>query len=229
MKRKIPYEVEVLAEKLWNYLNFRTPLRSAETILVLCGHDIRIAEYAAELYSKRIAPLMCFSGGLNAFTSRIYATSEAEAFKQRAIVCGVPQNAVLMETQATNTYENLKFSFQMFQELGYRPKNIILVQKPNMLRRAYATATYLYPDTIFQTTSHEISFADAIHEKLTREQLVHELVGDLQRIIEYPKRNWMMDQSIPQEIMQAYLQLRDLGFSENLIPGSFEKSPEQFI
>ncbi|UQT44150.1 hypothetical protein M5E88_16460 [Akkermansia muciniphila] len=43
-------------------------LRPAELIFILGSNDIRVAEYAAELYARKLAPLLLFSGGMGRFT-----------------------------------------------------------------------------------------------------------------------------------------------------------------
>jgi hypothetical protein len=42
-------------------------------------------------------------------------------------------------------------------------------------------------------------------------------VGDLQRIIEYPKREFQTTQEIPTEIFDAYEKLVGLGYTEHML------------
>lgn len=53
---------------LWDYHHVKQELRPAELIFILGSNDIRVAEYAAELYARKLAPLLLFSGGMGRFT-----------------------------------------------------------------------------------------------------------------------------------------------------------------
>ena len=52
---------------LWDYHHVKQELRPAELIFILGSNDIRVAEYAAELYARKLAPLLLFSGGMGRF------------------------------------------------------------------------------------------------------------------------------------------------------------------
>jgi uncharacterized SAM-binding protein YcdF (DUF218 family) len=207
---------ELLAQQIWDYCNFRTPLVRSDGILVLCSHDIRIAEYAAKIFLEGWAPKLIFSGGLSPFTSKIYSSSEAEAFREIAIAERVPAQSIFIEDKSTNTQENLEFSFKLLNEKQSTPSKIILVQKPNMLRRVFATATKLFPDIEFSVSSHDIAFQDAPHRHLSKEMLIHELVGDLQRLITYADKGFINPQNIPLSVYKAYMDLKALGYTGNL-------------
>lgn len=45
---------------LWDYHHVKQELRPAEFIFILGSNDIRVAEYAAELYARKLAPLLLF-------------------------------------------------------------------------------------------------------------------------------------------------------------------------
>lgn len=58
---------EEAIEILWDYHHVKQVLHPAELIFILGSNDIRVAEYAAELYARKLAPLLLFSGGMGAF------------------------------------------------------------------------------------------------------------------------------------------------------------------
>ena len=49
---------------LWDYHHVKQELRPAELIFILGSNDIRVAEYAAELYARELAPLLPFYRGM---------------------------------------------------------------------------------------------------------------------------------------------------------------------
>ena len=59
---------------LWDYHHVKQELRPAELIFILGSNDIRVAEYAAELYARKLAPLLLFSGGTGRFTGEVGRT-----------------------------------------------------------------------------------------------------------------------------------------------------------
>ncbi|WP_213080502.1 YdcF family protein, partial [Escherichia coli] len=71
--------------------------------------------------------------------------NEAETFAAIAKDAGVPEHAILLETQSTNSGEILHFSHQLLVQQARPAKRILLVQKPYMERRAYATFMQQWP------------------------------------------------------------------------------------
>lgn len=205
------------AKTIWDYHFLQESLSKADCILVLGSHDIRIAEYACDLFQQSFAPYIAFSGASNFFTSKIYSSTEAEAFAEVALRRGIPREKMLVENQARNTEENLRLSEALLKIQHLNFESFILVQTPNMLRRVKATALKVWPNKKFIVTSHPISFEQAPHAYLTEEMFIHEIVGDLQRILLYPERGFQVPQLVPDKVMKAYKSLLELGFTGNLI------------
>ena len=121
----------------------------ADIIFVMGSNDIRVAEYAADLYLERYAPKILFSGGIahqNDLLKTNWAKSEAETFAQVAIDKGVPINQIIIEMNSTNSGENIVFSTKILAEKGIKYRSILAVQKPYMERRALATMQIYWPD-----------------------------------------------------------------------------------
>jgi hypothetical protein len=85
-----------------------------------------------------------------------------------------------------------------------------------MLRRVHATAEKLFPDIQNATSSHNISFEEAPHLNLPLEHLLHELVGDLQRIKLYADLGLITPQKIDEEVWYAYEALIENGYTGHL-------------
>jgi uncharacterized SAM-binding protein YcdF (DUF218 family) len=135
-----------LAKILWNYNNLKQPIKKADVIIALGSHDILVAKRGAELYLQKYAPLILFSGGFGRLTAANWTEPEAEVFAKIALKMGVPRKDILIENKSTNTGENLRFSMNLLKEKGLTPKSVILVHKPYMVRRQYATWMKLFPD-----------------------------------------------------------------------------------
>lgn len=206
-----------LARKLWDYHQMNHPLEKCDCILALGSHDLRVAERVAELYHQGWAPLMIMSGGLGNFTQEIWTESEAHKFAKIAIEKGVPPEAILIENKSTNTGENILFTQKLLAEKGLNPQSFIVVQKPYMERRSYATFKKHWPDKKLLVTSPQISFETYPTKEIPLERVIHIMVGDLQRIKEYPKKGFQIHQEIPAEIWQAYEELISAGFDKHLM------------
>jgi len=209
--------IDELAQKIWDYHHLNHKLEKSDLILALGSNDLRVAEHAAELHLQGWAPLLMFSGNVGALTRGKFAKSEAETFAEIAIQKGVPHEAILIEPESTNTGENITFSRRVLAEHGLDPETIILVQKPYMERRAYATFMKNWPGKQLIVTSPPSDWASYPTAELPKDLVINIMVGDLQRIRDYPAKGFQIEQEIPAEAWQAYEQLITLGYDKHLI------------
>lgn len=213
----ISKETIELAKKLWDYHHMNHTLEKADCILTLGSHDLRVAERAAELYLEGWAPMLVFSGGLGNFTKEMWTETEADQFAAMAISMGVPESSIWIENRSTNTGENILFTRQLLAQKNLDPRSFIVVQKPYMERRSYATFKQHWPDKRLIVTSPQISFEDYPTEEIPLERVINIMVGDLQRIKFYPEKGFQVHQEIPTDIWQAYEQLIASGFDKHLM------------
>jgi uncharacterized SAM-binding protein YcdF (DUF218 family) len=206
-----------LAQKLWDYHRLNQSLEKSDCILVLGSHDLRVAERGAELYLKKWAPLIIFSGGLGNLTKDIWDETEAEKFATVAQKMGVPKNNILIENKSTNTGENILFTQQLLREKNLDFQSFIVVQKPYMERRSYATFKKHWPDKKMIVTSPQIPFLDYPNEEISLEKVISIMVGDLQRIKIYPDKDFQIFQEIPTDVWKAYEQLIEQGYDKHLV------------
>lgn len=214
-------DIGALAEKLWNYHLMKHQLASAGAILVLCSHDERVAERGAQLFLEGWAPLLIFSGGRGAITERLWNEPEAKRFARVAVSLNVPPDRILIEPNSTNTGENVRFTKQLLAERGIDPQSFIVVQKPYMERRSYATFRQYWPEKPVVVTSPQVSFRDYLthyaHSSLSADDVVSIMVGDLQRIKLYPERGFQIAQEIPEDVWSAFERLVSVGYDKFLI------------
>ncbi|RCR65642.1 YdcF family protein [Larkinella punicea] len=218
---QIPASIHHLAKKLWDYHRLNQPLQPADAIFVLCSYDKRVAERGAQLWLDGWAPLLIFSGGLGVITRNLWTEPEADQFAEIARNMGVPDEAMLIENQSTNTGENVLFTQQRLAERNLDPTRFLLVQKPYMERRSYATFRKVWPQKQVRVTSPQASYEEYLetysNPELSPEQVIHIMVGDLQRIREYPRKGFQVPQEIPQDVWDAYEALVAAGYDQHLI------------
>ena len=211
-------EILLLAKKLWDYHHMNHTLEKADVILVLGSHDLRVAERGAEVWLQGWAPLLVFSGGLGNLTQHIWKESEADQFARIAMDLGVPAEAILVENKSTNTGENIVFSRKLLQQHNHDPASFIVVQKPYMERRSYATFKKHWPEKQIFVTSPQIPFEDYPMSEIPMEKVINIMVGDLQRIKHYPARGFQIAQEIPDDVWYACEHLMEAGFNKHLMP-----------
>ncbi|HEX8352369.1 MAG TPA: YdcF family protein [Pyrinomonadaceae bacterium] len=210
-----------LAEKLWHYHHMNHRLEKADAILVLCSYDKRVAERGAQLFLEGWAPLLIFSGGLGSITRGMWSEPEAEQFAKVALGMGVPEGRMLVENRSTNTGENVLFTKRLLAERGLDPSSFILVQKPYMERRSYATFRKFWPEKEAVVTSPQASFGEYLSEysnpDLSADDVVSIMAGDLQRIKLYPAKGFQVPQEIPDDVWAAYEELVAAGYDKHLV------------
>ena len=212
-------EAILLARKLWDYHGMGHALEKSDCILALGSHDLRVADRAAELYLQGWAPLLVCSGGLGNLTLGIWDEPEADRFAAVAIKRGVPAAAILVENRSSNTGENILFTQKLLAERGLNPTSFIVVQKPYMERRSFATFKRHWPERKLIVTSPQLSLSDYPNEDIPLEKVIEIMVGDLQRISIYPAKGFQIAQEIPAEVWTAYERLIELGFVGHLVKG----------
>ena len=133
----------------------------------------------------------------------------------------MPRERILIENRSTNTGENVLFTRQLLAEQRLDPHKFIVVQKPYMERRSYATFRKVWPQKPARVTSPQVSYEAYLTEysnpDLSPEQVIHIMVGDLQRIREYPGKGFQIPQEIPQDVWEAYEALIAAGYNQHLI------------
>lgn len=215
------YQILSLAETLWNYHLLKHQIAKSDAIMVLCSHDERVAERGAQLFFEGWAPLLIFSGGQGAITKQLWDEPEAQRFARIATEMGVPRASILVESASTNTGENVQFTKKLLAERGLDPQKFILVQKPYMERRTYATFLQYWPEKEIIVTSPQVSFGDYLlhysNRALSAADVVGIMVGDLQRIKLYPARGFQIAQEIPDEVWEAFERLVLAGYDKYLI------------
>lgn len=132
-------------------LKVSTPLEKADVIIALAGgvgesgkagqgYEERV-QYAVELYKKGYASNIILSSGFR------YAIKEAEVMKALAVSLGVPEASIILEENARNTYENVKFSSDILLKKDGR--RAILISSPYHMKRLSLVCKKVAPNIYF--------------------------------------------------------------------------------
>jgi uncharacterized SAM-binding protein YcdF (DUF218 family) len=207
-------------QQLWQYHLMQHRLETADCILVLGSHDLRVAEHAADLHLQGWADRIIFSGGLGRLTEGIWAKPEADVFAATAIQKGVSEDRIWKENRSTNTGENLSLTRHLMEEQDVDFQKFIVVQKPYMERRAYATFKQHFPDKTCLLSSPPLSYQEyciLTDPEISHERVIHLMVGDLQRLWVYAEKGFQIPQTIPEKVMEAYETLIRMGYTDHLV------------
>ena len=167
--------VNEAAQQVWKYLQIRHDPTASDVIVCLGSSDLRVATYAAELFKRGLAPWLVFSGGVgtgphSGCNLLGWDRPEAEVMADEAVRCGVPRENILVEPASRNSGENIRFTHALLQaerqrfEASGGLRSMLVVHKPFMERRAYATFMKQWPsDAAFCFTPFEMA-----HERAKR-------------------------------------------------------------
>ena len=166
----------------------------ADIIFVPGNGFPEMAEKAARLYKEGYAPYILPSGRYSITMGRFVGVqskkdvynedyeTECEFLKSVLMKNGVPKSAILLEDQATFTYENAIFSKQVTDLHKIKVNKAILCCKTYHARRSLMYYQLLYPDA-------EILVCPACPDGITRENWrdteagVEAVTGEIDRII----------------------------------------------
>jgi uncharacterized SAM-binding protein YcdF (DUF218 family) len=211
--------IQNLGRVLWEYLKLGSPLGPREAIVVFGGHDLRVAEWAAQLWLDGWAPRLVLSGGLGYYTSKIWKEPEAHKFRRIALEKGVDFGAILMEDQSRNSGENVSHTRAMLQSHGIALQKALCVQKPYLERRVLLTLRKQWVDCDFLMTSPPISYANYPQPDIIDfDKLLNELVGQVDRLEKYPSLGFTEWTKVPEEVLRAKARLVELGFVNHVVP-----------
>lgn len=207
-------------QTVWDYLGMHQAPEQADVIVGFGNFNTNIARRAAELYLRGLAPVVLFTGGLGRNTEGLLPEPEAVRFARVAMECGVPETAILLEPESTNTAENILFTRRLLEQRGIPHERILGVHQPFMERRITAAMGVYWPEQAFRVTSPQVSItdylADAKKQGVTENAAVSVIVGDFQRMDLYAKKGYQTPQYIPTEAWEAFHALVAMGFDKQL-------------
>lgn len=184
----------------------RTPLQ-ADIILAAGSHDLRVPEYAARLFLAGAAPILICSGGFGKITDGLWSIPEGDVFAQRCVACGVPKDRIIVEREARNTGDNFSLSKKLCSDMGLHPQTGLIVCKPYMAKRAWATGSMQWREVRWQVRVPPIPFEEYSSDDESLDQEIHLMTGDLQRLIVYAEKGFQVPVDVPGYIWSAYERL----------------------
>ncbi len=178
----------------------------ADAILTLGSFDVQAAVHAARLWKAGFTPVVIMSGGV-AHRGDVLDTGwdrpEARVFADVARGEGVAADALQVEERAQNTGDNFVFGRAIAEAAGHWVAKLLVVAKPYMTRRGFATGRKVWPEVGLVMQCEEIDVADYFAREADPERTLLALIGDLHRIVVYPALGFHIEQPVPQSVVAA--------------------------
>jgi uncharacterized SAM-binding protein YcdF (DUF218 family) len=213
----IPESVRADLETLWTYHDMRHEPRRCDVGIGLGSHDLGVAVVAVDLFHRGMFPLIVFTGANAPTTVERFPRGEAVHYREYALDHGVPTDAVLIESEAKNTSENLTLTRDLLAGQGVKPRSVLLMSRPYQQRRAYATCRKVWPEVDVVCASRPLSLDDYVVSIGDVKRVIDMLVGDTQRIEVYAQQGYAIPQDVPTEVRAAYDRLVEAGYTSRLL------------
>ena len=144
---------------------------------------------------------------------------EACVFAEVALREGVPAQAILVEDRAQNTGDNFVLGRAVAERAGLHAERLLVVAKPYMTRRGFATGRKAWPEVELLMQCEDIDVADYFARETDPERALLALVGDLHRIMIYPALGFQIVQDVPVAVVEALRRLVAAGYGARLLAG----------
>ena len=207
---------------VWDYMRLVHPAVPADAILTLGSFDPQAAVHAASLWRAGLAPVVIMSGGIahrGGLLDTGWDRPEAEVFADVAVREGVPREKILIEDRAQNTGENFTFGKAIAAQAGLRVESLLVVAKPYMTRRGFATGRKVWPEARLCMQCEQIDVEGYFAREPDPERTLLAMVGDLHRIVVYPALGFQVVQELPETLMGAFAFLVAAGYGSRLLAG----------
>lgn len=212
-----PSEVRRDAETLWWFHRLDHALRPVDVAVGLGSHDDGVPIHVAELYRRGLFPAVIFTGANSPTTVDRFPHGEAVGFREIALEHGVPRAAIRVETTATTTVENIRFTRDLLAEDGITPRSVLLVSRPYQQRRAHAVATRIWPGVTVLCSAARQDLDTYVAHIGDADRVVTMLVGDTQRLELQARSGEIAPQEIPDDVRAAYSRLVAAGYTARLL------------
>jgi hypothetical protein len=217
VRAAVPADLVSDVETLWHYHQLGHELRPVDVAIGLGSHDPGVATHAAELYHRGLFPLVIFTGANAPTTVERFPRGEAVHYREIALDLGVPDRAILIETEATNTAENITFTRRLVDQHGLHPQSAVLITRPYQQRRAYATSRKLWPELDVIGSAQTLPLDDYVAAIGDANRVINTLVGDTQRIRLFTEHGFAIPQDIPDDVAGAFDRLVSAGYNTRLL------------
>lgn len=181
--------------------------------------DLGLPRFCGDLYQQGAARLIVFTGGIGAGTGDL-GGPEADVWRDELSRShpAISDDAVVVENRSTNTAENVAFTAEWLQQsrpefaLGRGITRVLVVASPTRLRRVWLTIRRQQPSLELARCLPALDIdADVRLYAAQRIDYAAHLAGELDRLVSYADRDWIVGEPLPDRIEAARAILRCAG------------------
>ena len=194
-------DFERVVGPLWDYLAVTDTPARADVIFVFGSQALAVPARAAELYRDGYAPIVLASGRYGRMTRDVFDRPEALVFRDRLVRDGVPPAAIVTETEAGNTLENVRFGLAALRRQRVAVASALLVAKPFVMRRCAATFARQAPDVRVRCCPPRTDLVRSLDRAPAA--FAARLVAELDRLERYGAAGDIARQTIPESVRAA--------------------------
>lgn len=194
-------ELTLLLDPVWKFLAVADPPVHSDVIFVFGSQDLRVPDHAASLYRSGYAPTVLVTGRYGRMTRDVFEKPEALVFKDVLVRAGVPSQAIVAESTARNTLENVTRGLFLLRQKKILCRSVLLVAKPFVMRRCAATFTRQAPDVRVSCCPYTEDMATSIDRRPS--SFARRLVEELERIDRYATNGDIERQQISKQLRIA--------------------------
>ncbi len=194
-------DFERVVGPLWDYLAVADAPARADIIFVFGSQAFAVPTRAAELYRDGYASIVLASGRYGRMTREVFDRPEALVFRDRLVRDGVPPEAIVTETEAGNTLENVRFGLAALRRKRVSVASALLVAKPFVMRRCAATFARQAPGIRVRCCPPRTDLVRSLDRAPAA--FAARLVAELERLERYAAAGDIARQTIPEPVRAA--------------------------
>lgn len=199
---------------IYDYLNNQDNITKCSTILCCCSIDLGLVEVSKELDIKYSPKQIIYSGYKGKGTIGKIKGSEAQRFKNYAINLGIDKNKIITEERSVNTWQNIKNSLKKIEH-----QDLVIIHKPYAIRRTKLICQKLNIEC--KIVSNKQTFNEYLKQITNKEQIKEkDIISEMVAEIFYIKHNKLFNlikTDIPEEVIEAYIFLKNKGYNKYII------------
>jgi len=139
-------------------------------------------QHAVDVYKRGLASRLVLSSGY------VYSFPEAQVMRSLAVQQGVPDEAIVLEEQSTDTHQNVEYVNDIMRRNGWH--SALLVSSPYHMRRALLTWHKAAPDVrVVPAAPPRSQFYD--HARGATFEQLRAILYEYLAILGYWQRGWV--------------------------------------
>jgi uncharacterized SAM-binding protein YcdF (DUF218 family) len=205
--------VDQAVRTAFDYLSATDPVDATpyDAVIGFGMFDLTLPRFCGQLYEQGLVRRIVFTGGIGAGTGNL-GGCEADVWRQVLARSHptIPDADVIVENQSTNTGENVAFTSALLRRhsaglaFGTGLSRVVVVASPTRLRRVGLTLRRQHPELQVTRLRPPVALEDDARLYVSQGlDYVRHMAGELDRIVDYPRKGWIVDEPLPEAVAAA--------------------------